>query len=343
MPEALTIDSAVALLEAAPPEEAPATPPVAAIPAAEAPAVDPAAVEAAPETPADPAVADDADPLLEAIGEVMEEPDPAAEQAPAIEAPRSWNAEERAQFAKLPREAQTIVVAREAERDSRVAKAVQEANDAKKSVEAQQATLAEITGRLNDSLPNAITAFETRWGKTEPEWDNLIDTHGAEQTLKWQNQYARERNALGQAARDKAAVEDQLFVQFVQAETVKLAQIAPQLADPVKGPALRSSVAQYAIDQGAVAADQVKHVSAAQLHIAHKAMQWDRAQALLAAKQAQKTPANPAAPKSPATPAATPSAAAPANAIPRAQQELRHRFAQTRSLEDAVAVLNARN
>lgn len=315
----LSVDSATALLDASEAPETEAEEVVEATPDTELPA--------APEAEAAP------DPE-EAIEDAPEEIDPAPE-APAIEAPRSWDAAERDEFAKLPPAAQEIILAREAERDSRVSKAIQEANDAKKGVEGERAKIQTLADELAAFLPDAVKTFETKWGKA-PDWTKVVEDYGSEEAFKLKVQYDDERAKLGELARNEARAAELAHVAYVEREREVLAKISPDLSHPTSGPQLRTEVAQYAIKSGAVTDQEINKVSAAQLVIAHKAMLYDKLQANLKAPK-------PLAPVTAARPAVRPTAAAPTPPPQRAAVEAKNRFVQTNSIDDAVALLNARS
>src|ERR1700748_3304953 len=104
----LSVDNAIALLEATPKADVPVEP------------------QEDEESEAEPTAEDAIDPEEVIEGEEDAEPESDPE-APVIAAPTSWDATERALFETLPTEAKQVIAAREAERDKAVSKAMQKA------------------------------------------------------------------------------------------------------------------------------------------------------------------------------------------------------------------------
>lgn len=336
--EALSIDSAVAQLEAA---EAPAEPVVAPDPA-------PAIVETTPaegeEIPVESPAEEEPDAPEEASEEVVEEtPDP---DLPAIEPPRSWDADAQAKFKALPRELQEVVLERETDRDRAVSTAIQEANEARKATEADAAKIDRLANELTTFLPEALKTFESKWGEA-PDWPKVVEQYGAEEAMKLKFQFDAERAQIGELARKEAEARTLAHASFVKTELAKLPTIDPDLGDPIKGPALRSEVARYALAQGYATEADLPNVSAAQLAMARKAMLWDALPE--GVRKGRLTPADlktiSPAPKpaaAPARPAVRPTAAVPAPSAARAAQEANNRFSQKRDIDSAVALLESR-
>jgi hypothetical protein len=147
-------------------------------------------------------------------------------------------------------------------------------------------------------------------------------------------QHDQEAAQLQHAAQAKAVAENQAQQAFVKAEFARLAEIAPDLADPATGQEKRTAVTQYLVKQG-IAPEAIQHISAAEMLLAHKAMRFDEIQAAVAAKPKPK-PAAPL-PKSPVRPAAGTSHTPQSSA-----DTAKNRFVQTKSVDDAVALLLAR-
>lgn len=347
MPDLLSVDAAVAMLDAAPeappPEETAAAP----VKAVAEVAPEPVAEEAAPEGEenlAEP-TADTEAGAEEPTGEGEAEPLEPAQ--PAIEPPRSWDNDARTHWDKMPRELQQVVLEREADRDRAVSTAVQEASEARKSTQATNAQVEKLSSQLTDFLPQALKTFEDRWGET-PDWESVLAQYGSDETLRLQMRYETERKQIGELARKESEARTLVHQNFVIQETTKLAEISPDLSHPETGGKLRQDVASYAMQLGAVSAAELPNVSAAQLTMAHKAMLYDR---LPDAVKAGKLPspldlANPApkpvAAKPPAKPAVRPSAAPAPASQTRTTQQAATRFSQSRTLDDAVALLDSR-
>jgi hypothetical protein len=313
----LTVDAAIEALTPQPVEpEAPEAPKGAAEEPAEpeGESSSPEEADAAPEEPAEDTEA--------------EAEEPAAEP---LDPPKYWTKDAKAKFAELPPELQAVVLQQEGPREEAAAKAKAEAAKVREAAEKEVQGVQKLAEALADRIPQWLDAFENRWGKSEPDWVAVAQEHGLEAMQLAKVQYEREAKQLADAQAARQSAEQQAHQAFLKAEAAKLLEIAPELADPDKGAAKRADVATYLVDQG-ISRDALKSISAAELSIAHKAMLWDRTQAALKAAPKPK-PAAPAS-KAPARPAAAASQSNPT-------RQAANRFAQTRSVEDAVALLLA--
>lgn len=315
--------------------------------------VEPDAVEPDDEAPADesegdptPDEADDPeeDPAIE--GEEDDEPESDPE-LPVIAAPKSWDAAERAEFAKLPRAAQEIVAAREVERDKAVSRAQSEASEARKLVETELAGVGEIKTRLDQAVTKAQTVFAGKWDGID--WLTFAREDQAAYTIAKaefdadQAELASIEAAQAEAARVQRDTEDREFQSYLQAEREKLTTEAPDLVDPVEGPARIAKVAKYLLSKG-VTSTQLENISAFELSLAYDGLRFREGKdALKKATSAKPATATKPALKAAPTKTATPSAAAPARPSPqRSVEQARTRLDKSGSVDDAVALLLAR-
>lgn len=247
-------------------------------------------------------------------------------EAEPVKAPQWWDAEAAAEFAKLTPEAQSVVFAQEAKREAITAKAKQEAADVRREADHQVAQVQQIVAGLNDLVPKALETFKSRW---DVDWKATIAEHGAEQTLIWQAEMEAEKAQLQQLTAAKAEAERLSHQAFLQAEAEKLK------GTELEKPELRNEVGKYLVETG-IEPEALTRISASELTIAHKAMLWDRAQAALKAK--------PPAPKpvAPVKAAVRPAAASQSSSEQRNATQIANRYAQTRSVDDAVALLLAK-
>lgn len=315
----LSVDQAIAALAPEPVEEAPAL---------EAP------TEAAeePEEIVGDQPAEDPEDVPETDAEGEEEPD--VEAAAPVDAPVYWSKEAKAQFSELPPELQAVVLSQEGPREEAAAKAkataAAEVEKAQKDVAGVQA----LVTHLNEFLPQAIQTFNQRWG--EPDWAKVAQEHGADQAFVLKVEYENEQKQLTQLQQAQQSAQAEARKAFLATEWKQLEQIAPELTDPEKGQAARSEVVKYLVDDG-IPKEAVDQISAREMLIARKAMLWDRAQAALKAPKTPK-PVTQIAQRAPVRPAA----AQPGASSARTATSIQNAFNAKPSIENAVALLVAR-
>jgi hypothetical protein len=265
-----------------------------------------------------------------------EEGDP--EEAPVIAPPRSWDAQARAAFAKLPPDIQEVIALREGERDRAVSRAQQEAGDARRRAEDEAEAIARHTGALEQLILRGQATFQDRWSDFDQNFPALVDQHGAEQVLKWRAQRDHE---LGELARLNAAHQDAARHQrarFLDTETRRLAELSPDLGDPKTGGERRERLARWLVEQG-VDPRALPDLDARTVALAYDAMRFRLGHAKVNLAKVQQSRPTPA----PARPGVKPTAAEARRPQSRTAETAKARFAQTRSVDDAVALLNARS
>lgn len=259
--------------------------------------------------------------------EANDEAAPEGATAPA-EGPASLSEEDRAWFAAQPDEVRERVLAWEAARNEAAAAAKAEAAKSKAAAEAEAKALADARGEIDRLLGEA----QRRLG--ESGWEGIDWARWAAEdpaaALQGRIRFEQEQGEARRLAVAGRAAHDQAFRAFVAGEETRLAELAPDLASDT---GKRGEIATYLAGQG-YPAEALRNVSARDVVMARKAMLWDRAEAAL---KAPKLPAQPA----PASKPVRASAKAPAVTPQRRAAEANSRFAQTRALDDAVAVLNA--
>lgn len=318
----LSIDAAVALLAEPPKEEeqqqeqAP-QPEVKAEP--EAPPPNP---EEAP-TPEEIAAAE----ALEAEAEGEEEPEV---DLPPIDPPQSWDKEAKEEFKTYPREAQERIAKREVDRDKAIAKAVQQASEASKAIQA-------LSQRTEELASQVLTDFERKWGKGEEgnvDWQRLAYEQ-PENYQAYRAQFEAERLAVKQAKTEASQQAELAHRVFLAEQAQKLPDLAPELADPEKGQERRAKAFEFLHEQGFTPED-TQRISALELSIAFDAMRWRESQ--------QKAKEMAAVPRK--QPLAAPKALGPkAASTPskgRELQGLETKLTQRGTIDDAVNLLMAR-
>lgn len=285
----LTIDQAVANLDAAEIEREEQAP---------------AEAEAAPEgknTEAEPAAEDASEPETATDGEdaEMEDSEAEAEEAeqPAIEPPRFWDADAKARFRELPRDIQELLSQNEDRSVKANAKSLQEAAERRNAAEQEASALSALKAELDKSLATAKTRFKSRWENVD--WNATIDMYGAEQALKFKNEYEADQAAIAKAERDVAVAEQVELKNFTAREMAKLPELAPDLTDPKTGPQRMEAIAK-AVREAGYTDKQIAWMDAFQVSVINDALKWRAANADAKAKIGlPRTAPKPAAPAKP--------------------------------------------
>lgn len=294
----LTIDQAVANLDAADEKEkqAPAE--------TEAPEGTDSEAEPAAEGVTEPeTVTEDADAETE---DAKAEADQA--ELPAIEPPRFWDAEAKARFSELPRDIQELLSQNEDRSVKATAKSLQEAAEARKVADSEASNLTALRAQLDKHIETAKSRFKSKWEKVD--WNATIDQYGADQALKFKNEFEADQAAISQAEKDAAVAEHTDLVNFTAREMAKLPELAPDLADPKTAPQRFEAIAK-ALRSANYTEKQIKWIDAFQVCAINDALKWREANAKAKAQIGlPKTPAKPAvAPKPSVRPTAAPARA----------------------------------
>lgn len=347
----LSVEAAVAALRE-PPQAAETPDPTA---AEEAPAGEPAAEPEAeevpePESEAEPTAEEPLDPEAVIEGEAEAE-EPESDPRPVIAAPKSWDAAERAVFATLPPATQAIIASRENERDKVVSRAQQESTQARKTVEAELAGLAQVKTTFDEIATRANKVFADKW--VNVDWVALARSDPATYTIARAEHDAemgelqRVQEAQIAANQVKKQAEQTAFQSYVQGEFAELSEVAPDLVDQKTGNAKRTEVTEFlrglrrSNGDRAIADENITRIAAVEMSLARDAMEFRKLKA--AGKATAARPAAPATrPAAAPARAAAPSAAPPQRPTPQRNIEAaKNRFAQSGSTDDAVAFLRA--
>lgn len=165
--------------------------------------------------------------------------------AAAIEPPKSWSAEDRAIFAKLPPEAQAIVARRESNRDGEVQRRISEIANERQGWEAEREAIQTQRNQYLQSLQQ-LTALAVPEAKQFEgiDWQRLANENPAEYVrLSGVRDAVLGRLGALQAETQRttqAAQADQAkrFESVVAGERAKLHEQVPEFADAEKGPKL---------------------------------------------------------------------------------------------------------
>lgn len=246
--------------------------------------------------------------------------------AEAVDPPQWWDAEAKAEFSKLTPETQAIVFAQEEKREAITAKAKQEAAEDRRAAQQQVQGVKRLADELASFLPKAVETFNQQWG--EPDWAATVEQMGAEQAFILKSQYETQQRQLAQIAEAKQRAD-------LEARQAELIDENEKLkGTPLEAVEARQPLAAYLASTGYAPAE-ISAATARDLLIAHKAMLYDKAQAALKAKP--KT-----APIAPAKSPVRPAAGQPGTPQTRNVSQIANRYAQTRSIDDAVALMLAK-
>lgn len=314
----LTVDAAVQSLLTPQTEQAPEAP-------AEA-AEEPVQTEGADQTPDD-------TPEPAAEPTEGEETEAEAEPVVAAEPPKYWSKDAKEAFSQLSPELQAVVLAQEGPREEAAAKAKAEAAAIRQQADAEMGKVSQLAAELADFLPRAVQKFSQQWG-SDPDWAAYAKKHGAEAMVIAKAEHDADLADLQRLAVANENAQAEAQQTYVRTEFAKLAEIAPHLTDPKEGLAKRQGIVSYLKAQG-VDPTGIEQISAVEMVLAEKAMRLDAIEA--AAKVAPKPkPAAPAQRVAPVRPAAS------SGAQPSPIKQAEGRFYQSRSVDDAVALLLAK-
>lgn len=273
---------------------------------------------------------------VDPAGEEPVEAEPEAQpepEAPAIEAPKSWSAEDREAWATLTPEAQKIVAAREADRDRTVSKALSEKDRATKQANEQAAqAAADFRSKAEAVVPEALRRV-TELEAIDLAALNQRDPHQAQQILFEREQARADYDKLQADIQSAQRVEYQAHVAKLVEE---LPTVVPDLVDPEKGTERVNAVGKFLSDMG-IPQDQIRWVSATELALAYDAMRWRQSQ-----DKARTAVAAATRPSTPPTRPVRPAGSAPASSQQSAVETAKNRLAKSGGIDDAVALLQAR-
>ena len=188
--------------------------------------------------------------------EELGEGDPA--EGPAIAAPRSWPADMRDAFAKLPGDLQAVIANRENERDAAFNRQVREAAERKQAAEAE---LAAASTERRQYLANLSSLIDGIARQTAGEFADIRTTGDLEQMaaqdpqryLRWQARREALQAALAEQdalQRRERAEQDHRFRGYAGQQRALLLEKIPELADPKTRRAVQSEMNDYLHSQG---------------------------------------------------------------------------------------------
>lgn len=272
----------------------------------------------------------------------------AAEEAQpeAVDLPSSWSKDDAELWQSLPPEAQAKIAEREGQRDAAVNAKFQEAANIRKANEALVNEAAAnrdkyaqaIDGVLALVQPQRPTPYDYGYGTehyNREAYDIALTQY--DETLRLVSELQQQRQQL--AAQQEAEYMYQQRARHAQIEATawpKFLADVPELADQSKGRQIVQDVVQYAVQSGipedVFNSPDAQFLTSAELHIAWKAMMYDRQ------KEAAKRVAPKAQPK-PAAPPLKPGTMATRQSVDKVKyNKARERLDREGSVEAGAAV-----
>lgn len=295
-------------------------------PKAEAPAPEPQENTPAPVDAPQEDEIEAADPAAETL---EEEPDEAnlegddgeeGEPVPAIDPPQFWDAEEKAAFAKLPKEAQQAVLKLEQQRNAFVSRKVNEATQVAKAAEAKQQQLTQHIEKLSGFVSEVDTEL-SEYGKIDWAQEIAEATTADEiRNVQWhQARFEKLKQQRETATKAQSEAEIAEFQGFHQDRVAKLKQIAPDL-DPDKPEGIqRIQILERFMSQNGIDPQTQLWVPAEGLAMVYDALRWRQ----FAARQNVPSSAQP--PKPPAGPTVRPASSPTGSSVTQRLQQLQNK------------------
>lgn len=272
------------------------------VPVKEAPQAEAPADETPQETPAEPA------PEETPASDATEDTRQSEPAQPVIEPPVSWNADQKAEFAKLPVEAQKIISARESERERAINQRLQETAERQKALEAEKQTAANERAQLAQRIQAITLSLVPELQKyANVDWAALArQDQQAYIVAQAEYQQLQQRFAMAQQAAGELQAKAQQEVQEqnkqrLLTERQKMIEKIPEAADRVKWNELAREIHGYLANEG-FTAEELNAIGDHRLvAVARKAALWEKSQKALQSAQAKKVVAPPPKVQKPGT------------------------------------------
>lgn len=255
---------------------------------------------------------------------------------PAIDAPASLNADEKAKFAQLPPEAQRMLADVETRRARQVTEATTNAANAQREA---KATAARDVTAAKQTFAQQLHTFAAAYAPQQPNPANYGDMQQyARDHAKWQyastqhQQLMQQVQAIGMEAKGDA---DRQQAEMGQQEAQKLRQALPDWFDADKGPKLKDDLTAVGSELG-YTPELMAQANAGDLLALNKALGWKLKAAKYDAAMGRQMQGVRAAKT------ATPGVSQPQGAGKRqAAKDASARLAKSGSLDDAAAAIAA--
>jgi hypothetical protein len=261
-------------------------------------------------------------------------------QAAPIEPPKSWTADERAEFSKLPPAMQATIARREGERDQAISRHVQEIADAKKAHEAERATIDATKNQYVQSLnqlvalalPEAKQFENVDWVKLSAENPaEYVRLNGLRDALR--GRVAGLQNEIARVTQEQQHNQAQQTQAFMGQQKQLLVERLPEFGDAEKGPKLARELGEWLQGRGFSQAEVGSVLDHRLVMLGVAAMRAEKADA--ARKAAQAKQANTAPNVQP------PGTTSGEDGNGRQVRERAQRLVRSGSTRDAASILEA--
>lgn len=270
--------------------------------------------------------------------------DDAEEDAPetaSVEAPWSWEAEDKAAFAKLSPEDQQRVLKYEEKSRKAAATAMESAANERKLAQAEQAQTVQHRAAIDTVLQQAVAVFQSRWA--DIDWPRYI-SENPERAAVDKAQHDAELQMLQHTTNAKQQLEAQESDKYLQSQAAKLREMgqsdpdAKQLLDPESGERARTAVVDYLVSRK-VPLEDIRFMSAEGWLVANDAAKYRQLLARRAEKQAQPEKRNTSQAQALVQRTRAPTAQGKPQQVSKIESQTR-RLSQTRKADDLVALLD---
>lgn len=193
-------------------------------------------------------------------------------ELPAIEPPRSWSKDAHERWSKLDRETQEFLAARDSEDQKAIKRSLNEAAEQRKAFEAQRSEAEKVRQQYEAKLPALMQDLESAYNAQFSDIKSMADveklaseaarlaTEDPFRALQiqtylnaWnvhQQKMAVVRQEMETAKQRQSEEKSKSWIDHVQQENAKAAELIPDLADKVKGPALMNRATERLAELG---------------------------------------------------------------------------------------------
>lgn len=263
----------------------------------------------------------------------------AEQDEPDIEPPASWDAEAKAEFAKLSTSAQRKIAERERERDRALSIKGQESAESKKALERAEQERLRYDARLKELEDAALGDPIIQWGD-KADWVKLAAEVDPQTYNQYQATYSQRKQALARVQNERAELHRQAqTVAVTEAQKELKEQLGDEFTNDAKWRPLVDDVVAY-LRERKVPREHWSGLEDRNIRNATEFMVLvDLVKARRQLKAKDTLPSKKVAPQ--VRPAAKPRAVQPAPQAPKPLQAKINRARQTGKDADAIAAIEA--